>query len=85
MKRIETRLEQLESKAAAHAPARGQCTCQAKTTIKATLTADQLPPGDIIPRKHNPRINGICHRCGGRFSKEHPEPPQITIQPVSVN
>lgn len=84
MKRIDTRLEKLERLAAAHAPASGICTCQAETTIKATMTADQLPPGEIVPGKYKPRTSGTCGRCGGRFSKDHPEPPQIVIQPVKI-
>lgn len=80
MKRIETRLENLESRVLAMRSAkRGYCECPVETEIKDPVTLDKLPQENNHKKS---RITGICPRCGGRFSKDHPELPKIVIYPV---
>ena len=81
MKRIDTRLEQLESKAAARSTPRHYCTCPPEIIIKPAVSVDELPQEQTdTPR----RATGTCHKCGGIFSKEHPAPPTVILQPVKA-
>lgn len=85
MKRIDTRLEALEIKAAAaQMESRGYCNCPVETIIKDPVALDELPGRDNHATKYKPRTTGTCPRCGGKYSKDHPEPPIITIQPVKA-
>lgn len=82
MKRIDTRLEQLESKAAARSMPRHFCNCPPEIITKPAVTADKLPQEQNTATRR--ATAGTCHRCGGVFTKEHPAPPTVILQPVKA-
>lgn len=79
---IESRLSTIERKAAARSTPRHYCTCPPELITRPAVSVNELPQEQ--GKRPPSRINGTCHRCGGVFSKDHPAPPTIILQPVKA-